>query len=146
MLTLTLILACGETEKDTTDSDTATQAPTAEPAQPTNEPAQPANEPEAPDLDPLECAELTVEACQTRDDCTTVDGLTLHQDGEEYCVDWNEESTPLGCLDMDTGCGEAETYAAPAGDPGDCYWFPTTCWPSGWVGCNITSAGECAEE
>ena len=51
----------------------------------------------------------------------------------EYCVDWDNPTIPLGCMDAKMGCGDAITIAGEAGSGTDgCYWFPQTCIPTDW--------------
>ncbi|MED5374013.1 MAG: hypothetical protein VX899_23550 [Myxococcota bacterium] len=99
------------------------------------------------DTDPLVCAELSLEDCATEGvaQCSLLSGRALQDDGAGgQCVDFSVDSEPMGCIDDDQGCGDAETVAAPADDPENCtHWFPSTCLPDGYVYCG-SSIDECA--
>jgi hypothetical protein len=83
------------------------------------------------------CADLDVDACAGNDSCTTIDGIVAIDDGRGgLCIPEALVATPLGCMDAGRGCGDAETYAAPAEDPTACVLFPSTCIPQGWSTCD----------
>ena len=78
----------------------------------------------------VDCGSIDVDACVTNTTCTTINGHTLYADGEDStCVNWAEAPLPLGCMDADTGCDDAITFAAPADAADDittCTLFTTT--------------------
>lgn len=97
-----------------------------------------------PDTALGECSERAVEDCSEQ--CRTIDGRLLQDDGEGgLCVDFGEEGEALACMDADGGCGDAETLAAPSADSDQCWWFPSTCVPEGWVMCSESTADECVD-
>jgi hypothetical protein len=88
----------------------------------------------------LQCEELCLDGLE----CHHISGREIHNKETVPCVDWSQESVAKGCLSNDMGCGDAETYAAPSDDPSDCWWFPSTCVPTGWGACeNIMMVSEC---
>lgn len=83
---------------------------------------------------PTGCGALDPGACATEAQCAVIEGRPILDDGAGgQCVDFDSDRVGLGCMDADWGCGEAETLGRPPG--GDCYWFPTTCLPTGWEVC-----------
>ena len=96
---------------------------------------------------PAECAALPVDECADRDDCQQIMALEIHERDGELCVDYGDERVAKGCLDAGMMCGMAITYAAPADDPSDCWWFSNTCIPEGWGPCDplVGGVGECSE-
>lgn len=89
-----------------------------------------------------DCAALDPTTCATREDCSTIDGRPLQDDGSGgVCVDYYDEPVPLGCMSAEGGCGAAETGGLD-GD-GTCWWFSSTCLPSGWTSCEFSVVDEC---
>ena len=81
------------------------------------------------------CAELDSSTCRADDTCVVIFGLTPATDGDIECIDHSLPARAVGCMDVGTACGEAETYAM---DPiaGTCMWFSDTCVPEGWESCS----------
>jgi hypothetical protein len=91
------------------------------------------------------CATLDEAACEASASCRPIRGAPA----EEVCIEdfsaWN--SVYAGCMAADAGCGDAETCAQ-VPDSGRRMVFPSTCVPSGWVGCNTQPcdvAGACED-
>lgn len=85
-----------------------------------------------------DCASLDPTTCATRDDCTVIQGRPLEFQtadtaGGPTCYVLLDP-LPLGCMDLGTGCDEAETFGA--SPDGECAWFATGCQPQGWVACD----------
>lgn len=92
----------------------------------------------------LQCDELSVEQCLDGPDCAYLNGREIHDIDTEPCVDFSQDTVAKGCIANGMGCGAAETSAAPSGDPSDCWWFSSTCVPTGWVACDASlKLGEC---
>ncbi len=90
------------------------------------------------------CATTDLGSCEALGDCALISARELRDDGDgEVCVDFTAETVPKGCMDAEQGCAEAETLAAPADDPSDCWWFSNLCLPEGWVSCETSEYGEC---
>jgi hypothetical protein len=87
---------------------------------------------------PLQCDELSVEECLDGPDCRYINGREIHNRDSDPCLDFSDDPVAKGCLASEMGCGEAETYAAPSGDPSDCWWFSNTCIPTGWGACDTS--------
>jgi hypothetical protein len=51
-----------------------------------------------------------------------------------YCVDYGT-STGVGCVDAKIICLSIESWGASPKAPADCFLFPSSCQPSGWVDC-----------
>ena len=84
----------------------------------------------------LDCADLSVTDCASRDDCAAITASQIVVNTEEECLDWANSVEDVGCMDANMGCGAAITYAASAADPTQCYGFYNTCIPAGWGDCN----------
>lgn len=89
------------------------------------------------------CSEQTVERCVTRTDCTTIVGWIPKQGEAGLCVDFSSQPAAIGCRSNACECGEAITVAAPPYHPDRCIWFPTTCVPAGWRGCDVDDVPDC---
>lgn len=93
------------------------------------------------------CADLAPDACATRADCGVIDGRPMHKQDGAWCVDHDEASQPLGCMEAEDGCGDAETIASSPDAPETCWWFSSTCIPTGWTVCEDVGGkyGECVD-
>lgn len=91
----------------------------------------------------IACADMDVDTCATTDRCATIDAREIQTQDGVQCVDFALPSVPRGCGTAELECGQAITYAAPPEDPEACWWFSSTCLPSGWVTCGGMDVGEC---
>ena len=136
MYILFLFLACGEKAdtaviiEDTSSTDTGNQTDTSD------------TEDSGEDTGATgSCEELTTEECHERSDCFTRQGHPLSFDEANQC--WNiEPGQDTNCLSMDTGCGDAITYAHPP-DSEECWMFTDTCIPADWISCDYPEEPEC---
>lgn len=120
-LAAVLLLGCGDkAETGTSPDDTAQTAETGD----TDETGEP-----LPD-----CPEVPAEACSDRPDCISADGRPTQTTEEGTCVEYSTEATAHGCLSKKGGCGDIPVLAAPEAGA-ECWWFPNTCIPQGWVKC-----------
>jgi len=81
--------------------------------------------PDSDDITQPACEDLSVETCQTREDCVTIRGQLI--DVENMCID---SPGIYGCMDADQACNAAITSAQ--GPDGKCYQFSSGCLPKGW--------------
>lgn len=93
--------------------------------------------------DPVTCADRALDECTSDGLCAGIMARIPQDDGEGgVCLDWTLDSEIKGCMDADTGCGDAETWGAPSAGA-ECLWFPSTCLPDGWVDCGWIDMAEC---
>ena len=84
-------------------------------------------------VDGTPCEAVAPETCAARADCAAIAGRAMHDDGVGgWCVDFADPSVPVGCMDANTGCTDAEVLALPPDDP-TWWWFPSGCLPQGWL-------------
>jgi hypothetical protein len=77
--------------------------------------------------EPLACEEATTgESCEAKEGCMSLEGDRL--DEAQHCI--SESNLFLGCVPS-TDCDDAEGYAR-SPDNGECYRFPSLCFPVGW--------------
>ncbi len=81
--------------------------------------------PDSTDAGAQACTALGAADCQATKGCRTIDAKLL--DEERMCIN---KSQPVGCIDVDMGCGETEVLVVD--DIGRCWRFPNLCFPAGW--------------
>ncbi len=92
------------------------------------------------------CAALSPTDCGSRSDCTTLTGRPVQEQNGQICVDYTIEPEPLGCMDAEAGCGDAEILGASPASPDTCWWFPNTCLPADWIACEDANKWEACKE
>ena len=95
----------------------------------------------------VDCASLDVDSCAADSRCQPILGrpMSAHPKTEAPCVDFSIDAVPLGCMDAEGGCGDAETIAGATEGACDT-WFSSTCLPQGWFGCDVGKYEECPGE
>ena len=120
---LTLLLACGAKETDTSSTDTA--AP--------SEPSNSFND----------CTPLSEEECTASESCISTMASPLTYNEENTCWEQGEREF-TECMSAGMGCGQAITYARPNPD-GECMMFYNTCIPLEWDICDEIDFSECPQ-
>ena len=101
------------------------------------------------DTGPLEhpyhgCPGQAVEQCEDFSHCTSIYASPLIINAEEEC--WTlSETEYVGCRDNDEPAGNSEEFARPS-EAEECYYFPTTLVPDGWISCDEILEQECSAE
>jgi hypothetical protein len=140
VVSLVLLGACGDKEDDTSGGSDDTSAASDDTSSGTDDTSATDDTGSAAD-----CATMDPTTCAGRSDCSTIDGRQMQDDGSGgQCVDYSQASEPVGCMNADWGCDDAETLAADPASPDACWWFPSGCLPTGWVSCQSGEYGECA--
>lgn len=121
-LFLTLLLACGAKETDTSSTDTA--------------PSEPSNSFN-------DCTPLSEEECAASESCTSLLASPLTYNEENTCWEQGEREF-TECMNIEMGCGQAITYARPNPD-GECMMFYNTCIPLEWDLCDEINFAECPQ-
>ena len=136
-------LACGEKEEEDTGilEDTSSETDTEDTSDTDTEETGDTDTDTEDTGTEASCEQLSVEECQTRDDCHTRSGNPMSFDEPNQC--WNiEAAQETHCMSNDMGCGDAITYAH-APDSEDCWHFTDTCIPEGWTMCDYPDEPEC---
>ena len=89
------------------------------------------------------CADLSINDCEETDSCTVIYASKLALDTEDECFAWANSVETVGCMNVDLGCGQAFSYAAPTVDVSNCYGFSYTCIPQDWGYCGQGTYPEC---
>ena len=92
--------------------------------------------------EPVSCAELSIEECESNAICTVVYGSPIMLDSENECYAWANEVNAVGCMDADTSCTEELKHGASSDDPNNCYGFGG-CMPEGWGDCGLGNYPDC---
>lgn len=92
--------------------------------------------------EPMNCADMSINACEENPICTVVYGSPIMLDTENECYAWANEVTALGCINADMDCTEGLKRAASTDDPNNCYGFGG-CMPEGWGACGLGDYPDC---
>jgi hypothetical protein len=80
----------------------------------------------------ISCSEMGIDLCDTHGECRLIFGLPVNQ--EKACIELST-LVPLGCMDAEGGCGDAETLAY--NSAGSVFWFSSTCIPPDFTDCSM---------
>lgn len=84
------------------------------------------NEKDDPIVEPIQCGQLDVNACEAKKECQVL--VAEHVDEERVCKIADDN---VGCIHERTVCTDALTWAR---DPDGALWlFPSGCLPEGWA-------------
>ena len=91
------------------------------------------------------CADLSPDECSSNELCIAIDGIPQIPDEEDACFNPGE-STAVGCMDIDSLCSDALTFAQADDNSGYIHLFLDTCIPEGWSTLNLFDYQVCEDE
>ena len=77
-----------------------------------------------------DCGTISADECGDHTRCLGISAHLLEVDDVNTCYELGEQYV-VGCMDIETGCGSAITFASDLS--GTSYMFSSTCIPEGWT-------------
>ncbi|MBM76302.1 MAG: hypothetical protein CMK59_12935 [Proteobacteria bacterium] len=121
------LFACQD-DKEETASDTSTSSDTATTDTATGENGQ-------------ECYSLSIDDCETVENCAVLGGIPITPSEDEMCY-YEGEAQAYGCIDMNDPCPPAVVYAYEP-DTSNLVMFTYGCLPHGWESVGLLTYEVC---